>query len=667
VPEGRTKGRARQLAFDSTLVALAALGVLAVVYHLWDANFGLPFEYLGADRTPFVYAPDAPFYLMMAKGALDHGWFLENPSLGFPFGQELYDIPHGLDNFNLLVLQVLGWVFGNPFTAVNVFFLLTFVGICIAAYLVVRRLGVSRLVGATVVILYTFVPYHFARGTAHMLLSAYWLVPVAGLLIIAVTSERPPFTTEASDGDREWRVSLRGRSSLLWLLACIGLASTGSYYGAITLTLLVPVALIDYLARRRTRVLASAGIAVAAILVMMVVNLVPTFVYWAQHGRNEDVVKRGPSETEVNGLKISQLVLPTEDHRIGAFAEIQDKSTRFSVIRAERGQQLGVIGAVGFFLVLGSVLLSARSRRNGSRHDDDARPPPSSTAREPVNESAPSLPPGPIAPPGEVLRVFGIATIVAILVGAVSGFSLIVSGLGIHEIRSWNRVSIFIAFFAFTAVGFGLDWLRRRLPDRPWRTPVTVAVLAALLVLGVLDQVSANVVPDYAGAKRRFDTDAAFFQRVERTLPADAAVFNLPYLFFPESGVVEGVGPYDNVRGYLHTDDINWSWGGVIGSDADWAAGAAQSRPEVMLDRLAAVGFDGLVLDRRGYRVDEGLREVGINLVVGPPTFESGDGTLAFWDLRAYAREARARLGPDGVRRVREEAFRDHGIPKQRG
>jgi hypothetical protein len=667
VPKGRTKGRARQLAIDSTLIAIAALGVLAVVYHLWDADFGIPFEYLGPDRSPLVYAPDAPFYLMMAKGALDHGWFLENPSLGFPFGQELYDIPHGLDNLNLLVLQVLDWVFGNPFTAVNVFFVLTFVGISVAAYLVVRRLGVSRLVGATVALLYSFVPYHFARGTAHLLLSAYWMVPVAGLLIVAVTSERPPFTVDAPDDRRGWNVSLRGWSSILWLLACAGLASTGTYYGAIALTLLVPVALVDYLARRRTRVLVSAGIAVAAVLLVMVVNLLPTFVYWAQHGRNEDVVKRGPSETEVNGLKISQLVLPTDDHRIDAFANIQDKSTRFTVIDDERGQQLGAIGAIGFIGVLGAVLLPARSRGNGSRRDDDPRPPPSASERERAVESASSPELAPIAPPGEVLRVFGIATIVAIVVGAVSGFSLIMAGIGLSDIRSWNRVSIFIAFFALTAVGLGLDWVRRRLPDRPWRTPVTVAALAALLVIGVLDQVSTSVVPDYDGAKQRFDLDAAFFRRIERTLPENAAVFNLPYLFFPESGTVEGVGPYDNVRGYLQTDDLNWSWGGVIGGDADWAAGTAQGKPEVMLDRLAAVGFDGLVLDRRGYREEEGLREIGINLVVGPPTFESADGTLAFWDLRNYARAARARLGPAGIRRVREEAFRDHGWPKVRG
>src|SRR5262249_19462812 len=137
LPEVRTTDRApsrrtRGLALDSAVVGGLALVILALVYHLWDSHVGIPFSYLGPGQPPLLAAPDAPFSLMMAKGATDHGWFLSNPSLGSPFGQNLHDTPHGLDNLNLLVLRVLGWIFGTPFTAVNVFFLLTFVGISVS-------------------------------------------------------------------------------------------------------------------------------------------------------------------------------------------------------------------------------------------------------------------------------------------------------------------------------------------------------------------------------------------------------------------------------------------------------------------------------------------------------------------------------------------------------
>jgi phosphoglycerol transferase len=344
-------------------------------------------------------------------------------------------------------------------------------------------------------------------------------------------------------------------------------------------------------------------------------------------------------------------VLPTEGHRIHALAEIQAKSTRFSVLDAEGGQQLGAIGAAGFLGLLGAVLISARRRRT----DDEPRPPPPrDNGREPL------------APTGDVIRVFGVATIVALVVGATSGFSLIIAGIGISEIRSWNRVSIFIGFFALATVGFGIDWLRHRLPDRAWRTPVTVAALSLLVLVGILDQVAPTVVPDYAAAQQRFDSDEAFFTKVERELPKGSAVFDLPYQFFPESGIVNGIGPYDQVRGYLHTNGLKWSWGGVIGTGADWVAAAAQqpSTPE-LLDRISAVGFRAVVLDRRGDV--GGKREAGLTDALGPPAFESPDGTLAFWDVRDWARDARQRLGAAGFAAKRAEALRDRAKPKLAG
>ena len=651
VPDVRSSRRSRQLALDSTAVAVVAIGILAVVYRLWNATLTVPFVYLEPDRSPLTYAPDAPFYLMIVKGAIDHGWFLNNPSLGFPFGQALHEFPQGLDHLNLVLLQVIGWVTGDVFLTVNLFFLLTFVGVSVSAYLVGRRLGLSRLAGMVVALLFSFLPFHFARGTAHLLLSAYWLVPVAALLLVQLVSTRPPFTVH-DDTPRGWRVAWRNRSSLLWALACMGLASTGSYYAAITITLVAIVVLVDYVARRNRRSLVAGALAVSVIFGMAAVNLIPTFAYWAGHGRNGDLVKRGTSETEVNGLKISQLVLPVEGHRVGALAEVQADSTRFTVINAERGQQLGAIGAAGFLAMIVVVLASVARRRSGDDGDDLAPP-----ERSPGWDA-------PVTPLG-VVRVFGIATVGAILVATVSGFSLIASGLGIKEIRSWNRISVFIGFFALVTVGFGIDWLRRRLPARPWVRPVTALVLGGLLLVGVLDQFAPRMTPRYDETEKTFDSDATFFSRVERTLPEGSAVFNLPYVFFPESGVLNGVGPYDTARGFLHTDGLRWSWGGVIGTDADWVAGATQGDTDEMLDRAVAMGFRGLVLDRRGY--PNSLREIAVARATGDEGFASPDDTLVFYDLRDYARQARARLGAAGLRAKRAQALRDHGNPRSVG
>ncbi len=340
-----------------------------------------------------------------------------------------------------------------------------------------------------------------------------------------------------------------------------------------------------------------------------------------------------------------------------ALADIQAKSTRFTPTLSEHGQQLGIIGALGFVGLLVVLLVALRGRRGreapAGEHPAGEHPDEGPADDEPADEA------GPVPPPADALLSMGVLTVAGILLGTISGFSILVFGLGIRELRSWNRISVFLAFFAFTAVAYALDWLRRRLPDRRWTRPTVAIVLALVLVLGILDQVSPAVVPDYAATQARWHSDGDFVARLQRTLPKGASVFELPYRYFPEAPKMGTLGPYDLVRPYLHSDSLKWSWGGMAGREADWQPSTARLPAPQMLDRLVAVGFDGLVYDLGStYRLAEPLASE-ISAALGRQPFLSRDGELAFWDLRAHAREVRQRLGPGGVRRLRAEALAD--------
>jgi hypothetical protein len=645
--EGGTKRRS--LVLDAVLVALAALVILVPVLELWDADFDVPFAYVRGDKGVYSFEPDAPFYQMLAKGGIDHAWFTTNPDLGAPFDQQLFDFPVSMDNLNLVVLKGLGAVTGDVGLTVNVFFLLTFVAVAVSMLLVLRALGASRGVAAVIALLYTYLPYHFARGVPHLFLSAYWVVPIAGYLVLRVASTRPPFTTERDDG-MGWRARLGSRSGVLWLLACVAIASSGAYYAAFTVLFLVVLAVTDFIARRRTRVLASGAIAVGAIAVVAAINLAPSLVYMAVHGQDTAVVRRHPSETEFEGLKISQLVLPVEQHRVTALADLQAKSTRYTPTRSERGQQLGIIGAAGFAGLLVFLLVAIRRNRRG---------PPPAAEEAPADALDDEVVP---SPPDAMLSM-GVLTVVGILMATISGFSILVFGFGVRELRSWNRISVFLAFFAFTAVAYGLDWLRRRLPNRFWTRAGFAIGLALLLVFGILDQVSPAVVPDYTATKARWQSDGTFVARVQRALPDGAEVFELPYRYFPEAPLIGNLGPYDLVRPYLHSNSLRWGWGGMLGREADWQASTARLPATTMLDRIAAVGFDGLVYDLGStYRAGEPSPDT-VSSALGQQPIVSRDGELGFWDLRPYARALRARVGDDGVRRLRQQALADRSEP----
>ncbi|MCU1346151.1 MAG: hypothetical protein JWL70_2417, partial [Acidimicrobiia bacterium] len=399
-------------------VATASVVTTITMLHLWTHNLRIPLAYGPTGRVPYAFAGDANFYVMLTKSLIDHGSYLHNSSLGAPYSQTLYDLPHGADNLQFLALRILGWLLRDPVLTVNIWWLTSFALVAATAYVALRCLGVSATVAWVLALLYSLLPYHFARGTAHLLLSSYFMVPIAVLLIVRVLGDAPPLVAPTATGGH--RFSVRGRTSLLTLLACAGLASTGPYYALLSLVLLV-CAVVVHIRRNGAwnwaPAMSAAAIAMTVGLVLAI-NLAPSLIYWARHGTNSRVANRPVSDTEVLGLKIARLVEPVDGHRIPALATIAAHGGD-SPIPSERGQQLGLIGAVGFvgLVAAGLGTLVSGRRRDAVHEDSDA-------------DRAP-----------EAIPLLAGLTLLAVLLGTIGGFAVLLSKVGLSGIRSWNRIS----------------------------------------------------------------------------------------------------------------------------------------------------------------------------------------------------------------------------------
>jgi phosphoglycerol transferase len=380
---------------------------------------------------------------------------------------------------------------------------------------------------------------------------------------------------------------------------------------------------------------------------MGLVNLAPSLVYWARHGTNANVAGRSAHETETNGLKISELVLPFDGHRVPVFRTVAERAARDTPVRSENGQQLGLLGAAGFvgLLGVGLVALVGHGRRR-----------PGAT-----------WPPTPVGTMPEVLSRLSLLTIVACVTAAVSGFSLLIASLGGREIRSWNRVSIFLGFFALIAAGHaidrGLDRLSAHLrARRAWahRIPlVRTAVLVAVVLEAVLDPVTPAVVPAYAAPKARWDSDRAFAAAITDRLPAGAAVFDLPYVRFPEAGLVYGTGPYDEARGFIHTGGrLRWSFGATVGRNGTWQKRVGNFPTDTLVAEVAALGFQGIEVDRAGFGDGGELIQIALTMALHrEPDIVSPDGRMLFYDLRPYAEAQQAQLTPEQIEFLRTDAL----------
>jgi phosphoglycerol transferase len=332
-------------------------------------------------------------------------------------------------------------------------------------------------------------------------------------------------------------------------------------------------------------------------------------------------------------LKISQLFIPRQGHRVAKLAAFSDRSQGrgglLAAFESESGQQLGLFGAFGVATAM--VALTCRVAANGRRRWLD---------RDDVTTTV----------------HLGLLSVLCMVVGAMGGLSYIISSAGLRDIRSWNRISIVIAFCGVVVSSLVLERLidacrARWRASRPWLAKAAPAVLVvAVAGVAYLDQAGRDL-PDYAAVEAKDASLSRFFGGVHHTLGDGAAVYMLPYNGFPETPSRQRMGPYDQAAGFIYEPRLNYSWGFMRGRHPDYPYALAEQPAEEWLTSVAAVGFTGVTLDRFGYTDDErAARESELTALVGPAASLSADGRYAFYDLRAYAVAVRQRLGDAALR-----------------
>jgi phosphoglycerol transferase len=314
-------------------------------------------------------------------------------------------------------------------------------------------------------------------------------------------------------------------------------------------------------------------------------------------------LSRSPADSETYGLKIAQLLLPVTGHRLPAFAALKSSYAQLAPLNNENDwATLGIGGSLGFiFLVATAAIGLLRNDGEASR---------SQSAFLPFAASA---------------------TIWFTLLGSIGGFGSLFAFTISPQIRSYNRVSIYIAFFSLAAVA--------TLLDRLLNTPLLLrhrwigrAGVALLLTLCLLDQTSPSFAIDGRSLSRAFYADRRFVRQIERSVARGALIFQLPYMTYPEAS------EYDHARGYIHSRTLRWSYGAMINERSDLWQREVQMQPvPEMVRRLRAANFAGIYVDRRLYGEKAAQFEQQLGSVTGPPAVVSDASQLSFFDLRNNA------------------------------
>jgi phosphoglycerol transferase len=505
---------------------------------------------------------------------------------------DMHDFPMVDSLFFVMLKGLLYLTGGEVALSYNLFFLLTFPLTTLSSLFVLRRLGIASGPAVLVSVLYAFLPYHFLRGEGHIFLASYFLVPLAVLLMV--------------------RIYLGQSLRWLWaLIVCLLLGCGGIYYAFFSCFLLLVAGISSAALHRKLRPLWQAGGLVAVICLSVSANLLPTVLYQAEHGSNPVAVIRDPSHAQMLALKAFHLLMPVDNHRAKPLARIKDRfnqffSQEFSLERELpecRYATLGVAASIGFLLLLGRLFI----RRNGTQ---------------------PHLPDG--------LATLNVASLMlACSGGAGALFSFFVT----PKIRGYNRISVFIAFFALATLAYVLNRLDRRLQSF-WARSLFQVGLALGLVLGILDQCPATFVPPYDALKQTFASEADFVGKIEARIPAGSMIFQLPAVPFPEGPVFYWFGSYDHMRCYVHSHSLRWSFGSIRGREGDrWRTRVVNAPVREMLQMVMDAGFRGIVVDQAYYYCSGHPDPQGemMRLLDQKPMCSNYGRRYRFYDLSAYA------------------------------
>jgi len=609
----KKSGTSRALKTGSAYLVVVCLCAFALfsVLHLKKASLSIPLNSTW----------DAYFYTAWVKNIVE-GHYNVNPHLGAPEAQLMYDfpLPH---TTHWLVLKFLSLFNRNFAVVLNVYFLLTFPMMGILSVITFRQFGTGYPAAILGGVLFAFLPYHLIRAESHLTYSSYYMVPLMVLVLLWLCSGVPLFRWDLPEQTRAgpW-ITKKGIASLVIcaLVACD--TPYQAFFGAFFLIVAAAMAHFRY---RQSR-LRSAAILLCTLLVAFALDMLPSLLYQSRHGTNTEPVTRSTEEAEIYGLKMAQLLLPVSGHRNHRFQRLKNTYNQRSFpywVNENDWASLGLLGTCGFLFLMTSLFLKSKKEVTF-----------------------------------ELLDALGLLNLSGFLLGTVGGIGALFAVLVSKNLRAYNRVSVFIAFFSLFAVVALLDRVLPRGTRLWFHSFIVYPAIAALLTFGVWDQTTRAQVPNYRELQKEYLSDDEFVKRIERTLPTNAMVFQLPYVAFPANPPVNRMYDYDHLRAYLHSGNLRWSYGAMRGRDVgNWQKRVSSLPVPQFVESLAFAGFQGIYLNREGYSDGGRTREGELSTAIGTQPWTSADQKLVFFDLTEFGKRLRETYSPSAWESKRQSAL----------
>lgn len=573
---------------------IATLAVLFISTHLTEYNFHYPISYQG----------DGLASAAMVKTIIETGWNSTNPNLGSPLTFNMANYPM-VEGFHYLLIKFIALFSNNYAVVINTFYILSFPFAALSALIIMKQLGLRYPFAFVASILFAMAPYHFQRVTNHLFLSFYFTIPISTWLAILTV---------------ENKVFKNYQYKILCPLLCLLIGSSGAYYAFFGMFFISLGGLMSLIQSRKIKCLFPSLYLVSLITLSILINLSPSIIYKIKNPEHVNISQRAPSDSEIYGLNITAMFLPTEAFPSQYLQDIKNKYFKVTRLPASEPTNLGLFASLGFILLIVLLLVRSKSFLNNRIH------------------------------------ILCILNAFAIFLSTMGGFGSLIAYSFFSQIRCYNRISIFIMFFSITCFFY---LIQRTLKNTFLYKNISLllSTLLILLITGVITQKQVFIYrwsPDWIA---KMESDKNFIEQIETILPANSSVFQLPYIAFPESPKVNDLENYDHFRAYLNSHSLKWSFGAMKEDSNDlWQRKVSSLPIQSFVNNLIYQNFNGLYIDRRGF-LDHG-KTLELNLInfLHVQPFESKDNNLSFFDLRTYSQKLKIEEGNELWQRHKELA-----------
>lgn len=587
---------------------------------------------IGNLKTPIAYTGGDNFTTYAnAKNIAETGWVFANNRLGAPFGTCFLDFPpYFLDNVGNLITKLL-LVFTHDYVlALNINYIsIPFISFAIA-FFVMQEMRITRLYAWCGALSFSLIPYYFMRNVGHFVLAEIYFIPLTILICFWCFDNKLSFN--------DLKKMLDNKYNILVLLFSALIANNGiGYYQVFSCFFILSTGIISLIETKQLKSAISNIVTIGIITLFFFANFIPALSYRYSEGKNPKAAQRQAWESDLYGLKISQMLIP-QTIAFSQKMDLQLKSyhanTPLSYGRTNMDEPplsrknrpannennmayLGVLASLGFLSLLYQLL------------------------KKPIIVSQDDE--------NNVTRLLAKLNLCGVLLATVGGFGTIIGVLFTPIMRGYNRISVFIAFISLC--GFFL--IVQNLKINKQNATKMFMLVVTLIALGVPFHKQRM---DYSKTTNEVNSDRKFAESIESNVPKGSMIYQLPYHAFPESGPVNNMLDYHEFVGFLYSKQLKWSYGGIRGRQSDnWSKQLAQLPLEEKIKCLSIVGFQGIMVDSRAYKEKE-LAELDNSLQALLQTHPliSLDTNLRYYDFDKYNKSFLSSLSSEKAAKMKK-------------